>query len=445
MSAFAARLGAAAFAALACLAACAHGATVVPAADGRGAAGHAASSKQPIAHVVIIIQENRSFDNLFQHFPGADTAPSGLASNGKRIRLRQIPLEAGYDIYHDATTWIAAYDDGKMDGFDKERTLGEASPPPYPQYGYVPRSETVPYWQMAEQYVLADRMFASNIDASFVAHQYLIAAQANREVNYPKTWWGCRGGASDTIATLNDDRTYGAAQPVCQDYQTLGDLLDAKGVSWRYYAPHAARVGGQPAGAIWSAFQAVRHIYDGPDWTANVAWPQTRILSDVAQGKLAQVTWVVPDFADSDHAGSGHNSGPEWVASIVNAVGESPFWKNTAIFVLWDDWGGWYDHVAPAQLDYDGLGFRVPLICISPYAYKGVVSHTQYEFGSLLRFIENNWGLPQLAASDQRATPASTGCLDFSQAPRAFEPIATSLQPRDFLKERASDRPPDDQ
>ena len=95
--------------------------------------------------------------------------------------------------------------------------------------------------------------------------------------------------------------------------------------------------------------------------------------------------------------------GPAWVASVVNAIGESPYWRSTAIFIMWDDWGGWFDPVAPVYEDYDGLGFRVPLIIVSPYAKKGYVTHVQYETASVLRFIEDNFGLGRLAASDARA------------------------------------------
>ena len=128
-------------------------------------------------------------------------------------------------------------------------------------------------------------------------------------------------------------------------------------------------------------------------------------------GSLANVTWVIPDWLNSDHAGNRSNTGPAWVASVVNAIGESKLWPHTAIFVVWDDWGGWYDHVAPPQLDADGLGFRVPLVCISPFAGRGVVSHVQYEFGSILRFAEDAFGLPQFAVSDRRATSAAVGCM----------------------------------
>jgi phospholipase C len=393
-----------------------------------------------IQHVVIIIQENRSFDNLFQGYPGADTSPTGKDSHGNTITLQSTPFEAGYDIIHDFSNFVRAYDNGKMDGFDTESITGGHTGYPNPQYGYVPAVETRLYVAMAQQYVLGDRMFTSNLDGSFVSHQYAIAAQAQSAVDYPTTWWGCDGGPSDTITTLTQQRLVGPTEAACFDYTTLADEMDKKKLTWRSYTPGFANT----KGGIWNSFQAVNHIRHGPEWATNVISPETKILQDIPAGTLANLTWVVPSFANSDHAGvDTPTGGPNWVASIVNAIGTSQFWNSTVIFVFWDDWGGWYDHVPPPQLDYDGLGIRVPLLCISPYAGKGVVSHVQYETGSLLHFVEGTFGLPYLAASDKRSTSAGVGCLRTSK-PRPFVPFATTTSPQDFLHQRASNRGPDD-
>jgi phospholipase C len=397
-----------------------------------------------IKHVVIVIQENRSFDDLFQGYPGADTASSGLGSSGQTIPLQPISLAEPYDIVHELKQYLQSYDNGKMDGFDKERIVfyqpppPSYTPPPNPTYGYVPQGEVQPYLTMAAQYVLADKMFASNLDASFVAHQYLIAAQAAGAVNLPTGTWGCDGAPSDLVATLLQSRTLGPRVVPCFNYTTLGDELDAKGMSWRFYAPKIGAGGG-----IWSAYQAISRIRNGPDWTADVISPQTTILNDVPAGKLATVTWVVPNLRDSDHASSKSLTGPDWVASIVNAIGNSPFWSSTAIFVVWDDWGGWYDHVSPPQVDYDGLGFRVPLLVISPYAKQNYVSHVQYEFGSVLRFAEEVTGVPAMAAADARANALDADCFDFAQSPRPFVPIQTNRGPASFMREQPSNVPPD--
>ncbi len=146
-------------------------------------------------------------------------------------------------------------------------------------------------------------------------------------------------------------------------------------------------------------------------------------MKDVAKGKLAAMTWITPSAANSDHSSSQSTTGPQWVTSLVNAVGTSQFWNSTVIFVMWDEWGGWYDHVPPPQLDYDGLGFRVPLLVISPYAKQHYVSHVQYEHGSVLRFIEDTFGLGRLSASDGRANSPAPDCLDFTRPPRPFKPF----------------------
>lgn len=423
-------------------------------------AGAVSADKPPgidkIDHVVIIIQENRSFDNLFQGFPGADTQSYGYTSTGEKLDLKPFGLETPWDIDHDSASYFAACDGQgnlpgtkcKMDGFDKEGTscgLGGGPlkcPKPDSQYGYVPATQTKPYVAMASQYVLADRMFASNFDgSSFVSHQYIIAGQASSSVNFPSGLWGCGGGGADVIPTITQQRALGPKISPCFDNQTLGDELDAAGISWRYYTSGVSN----PSSGIWSAFQAIDHIRNGPDWKTNVAAPQTRFFKDVANGKLPAVTWVTPTCANSDHASCNSNHGPHWVASLVNAIGKSPYWNSTAIFVFWDDYGGWYDHVPPPLKDYDGLGIRVPLIVISPYAKKGYVSHVQYEHGSMLKFIEQRFDLAALAATDRRANSPAGDCFNFSQAPRSFSAIPTNMRATDFINERSDARGPDDQ
>jgi phospholipase C len=389
-----------------------------------------------IDHIVIIVQENRSFDNLFRGFPNAHSASRGKLPNGATVALKPVSLAAPYDISHSLQDAKTAYDDGRMDGFANEYSSATKPGDPYPQYAYVPRSEIKPYWSMAEQYVLGDAMFASQLDGSFVAHQYLIAGWAGNSYNYPAVEpWGCDSPASNAIGLLN-----GIGQPLgltypCFNYSTIADELDAKKISWRYYAPKTG------VGYSWTAFDAISHVRKGPDWK-NVVAPETRVLKDVAKGDLAGVTWVVPSLALSDHAGSNSKRGPSWVASVVNAVGKSKFWSSTAIFVVWDDWGGWYDDVAPPQLDFDGLGIRVPFICVSPYAKTGYVDRTRYEFGSLLTLIEDRYALASLGRTDARAA-APLGCFDFAQQPRAFTQIAAPYDPAAVVRSATAEAPDD--
>jgi phospholipase C len=390
-----------------------------------------------IKHVVIIIQENRTFDNLFNGYPGADTAQSGKMSTGQTVQLRSQNWLAPVDISHAHTNWWKQYANGNL-YFDLGSPSGQS--PSYP-YAYTPQSETAPYWALAQSYVLADRMFQSNTGPSFVAHQYLIAGSSQFAPNQyadenpdHSTIWGCDDPSNVTVGQLGPNGTSLPGPYPCFDYTTLGDEFDARAISWRYYAPSITGTGG----SIWSAYDAIRHIRFGSDWANDVISPETQILTDVPNGTLATVTWVVPSGGNSDHC-CGSQNGPAWVASVVNAIGQSKFWNSTAIFVTWDDWGGWFDHVAPPQLDSMGLGFRVPLLVISPYAKQGYVSHVQHEFGSILHFAEEDFGVSALAASDSRADDL-TDCFNFAQGPRSYVPVSVNVRPEVL---RASTGPPD--
>ncbi len=239
----------------------------------------------------------------------------------------------------------------------------------------------------------------------------------------------------------------------CFEHATLTDLLGGKGVSWRYYAPSA--------GSIWTAPDAIEHICQaqaisgtltctGPEWTSNVIIPQSQVLQDIANGQLAQVTWIIPDGLSSDHAKSNDGSGPSWVASIVNSIGNSPYWANTAIIITWDDWGGWYDHVAPKVID-DGVswgsgyvyGFRVPLIVVSPYAKAACISHVPHDFGSILEFIETTFGLPSLGYADLPADDLAD-CFDLTRSPLKFQMIPAPLDAAHFINDRRPATDPDD-
>ncbi|MFY9719149.1 MAG: alkaline phosphatase family protein [Candidatus Cybelea sp.] len=379
-----------------------------------------------ITHVVYIVQENRSFDNLFQGYPHADTVPSGQNSRGETIALQPVSLETVYEIPHSAEAMFSACNgtgslpgtNCQMNGFNNEGGYGG---PSNRQYVYVPHSESKPYFDMAHEWVVGDRMFQSHLDESFVSHQYVIAAQAQSSVDLPdSSLWGCAGGSGDVVSTITQNRNpYGGYQQACFDYTTLGDELDKAKLSWRFYA---ARYGNDAGGngGTWSAYQAIRHIFHTREWKKDVISPNWRFIKDVRAGQLANFTWITPLCAESDHLECGGGYGPSWVSAIVNTVGESKFWDSTAIFVQWDDWGGFYDHVPPPYEDYDGNGFRVPLLVISPYAKKDFVSHKHYETASVLRFAEDLYGLPQMAAADKRANSPAGDCFDFTQNPRPF-------------------------
>ncbi len=404
--------------------------------NGRGGGGFAPGSY--IKHVIILIQENRTVDNLFNGFPGADTVQSGTAHDGSSVPLKPMPFEEPWDPDHSHQAWVTEYDNGKMDGFDLPPT-SPAGPTDF-TYSYVPQSETVPYWALAKQFTFADRNFAAETGPSYPGHQYLIAGQSDYAIgnpNDPLQRWSCDAQAGTTTPTLDANGQVVNGPFPCYDYQTLGDLLDAKGVSWGYYTELYEKqfgVGVQPYGAI-------HHIRYGSDW-GNVVTPQTQLFTDIASGNLAAVTWVNPPLVASDHAAASTNYGPDWIADIVSAVAASPAWNDTAIFVTWDDWGGWYDHVAPQQLDRMGLSFRVPLIVISPWAKRGYVSHVQHEPGSILKFVEKTFGLASLNTTDARADDLAD-CFDFTLTPMPFASVQVRVSASFFVGLPADTKPID--
>ena len=266
---------------------------------------------------------------------------------------------------------------------------------------------------MAEQYTFGDRMFQTNQGPSYPAHQFIFSGTSAPTAGSPLFAAenpvplvgsaGCIAPLTQTVALIDATGSERNARPIypCFEHATLTDLMETNGVTWRYYTPSAV--------SIFTGPSSIQHICQeqtinnkrtcaGADWTNNVIIPQSKVLTDIANGQLAQVTWVVPSGPVSDHAMSNDGSGPSWVASIVNAIGNSPYWANTAIIITWDDWGGWYDHVAPKVVN-DGVswgsgyvyGFRVPLIVVSPYAKAAYISHVTHDFGSILKFIESTF------------------------------------------------------
>jgi phospholipase C len=431
-----------------------------------------------IKHIVIVIQENRTVENLFYGYPNAKTVKFGHGSNGQKILIQQVSLATTWDLEHNANSFFRSCNGTgpipgtkcRMNGFDKiVWYCGHGGSEPlcpikYPPYGYVPHEQIQPYLDMAHQYVFAAQMFASDFDlSSFISHQYMVAGiNPNHSADVPTLQWGCPGGPTNrTDELLEERRIKKSALIPCWTPNTLGRELDAAGRPWAYYAEKINDVGpgGKDCGGglgpdhghrrtgIWSAYQAIKYICYGRDW-ANVIPSPAQFLTDVKAGRLRSLTWVTPRFRDSDHPGNGSDPGPSWVAHVVNAIGESQFWDSTAIFIFWDDPGGWYDPEPPAYVDNDSLGFRLPMLIISPYAKKGYVSQVPYEHGSILKFIEDTFGLPRLnpqlpKSTDIRATSPEADCFDFLQPPRTFVPITAKYPESYFLHEQPDDRRPD--
>jgi len=443
-------LAAAALAASIGLTACSGGAGQ-PAGD-LPAIPNAAAAASPIKHVILMIQENRSFDDLFATYPGADGATAGKCHHLHGTRdftypLHKAPLLAKVAASYAYGNFAYDVDGGKMDGFC------DAIQPPYGRvpYQYVDPADIKPYWTIAQQYVLTDRLFTTMGSGSFTAHQDLIRGNTaltpqESDVDNPSdTPWGCGAPPGTVTDLLLSNGTYEARKGPfpCFTYRTLRDLLDAKGVSWKYYTPATELAGS--TGGIWNAFFAIKQVYDGPEWKSNVtnsAPYEMQIFDDIDNGKLPAMSWVIPDAYNSDHPGEAQDTGPSWVAAVVNAVGKSQYWDSTAIIVVWDDWGGFYDHVPPPKLSYYSAGLRVPGLIVSPYVSKGRVDHTQYVFGSILEYVEDTFGLGHLGTTDVGVNSIGAD-FDYGQAPRAFVPISATYS-RESLRRRPESRLPVD-
>ncbi|MFN2544456.1 MAG: phospholipase C [Actinomycetota bacterium] len=381
-------------------------------------------TRWPIKHVVFIVKENRSFDEMFGAFPGADGASSG------KLGDRTVPLTPGTDqrmredLLHDYQRALADWNHGKMNGFGYDAWSRRWA------YTQLTAEQIPNYWHWAQQYVLADRFFASVNGPSFPNHLFTIAAQSAGTHDNPKKdptdprgkfqggakTWGCDAPPWVTVKVYFSGDEIQQVSP-CFDFTTLGDLLSGKRIPWAYYAAKPKQ-----KGYIWSAYAAVRHYRDDPGaWNRHV-FGVDGLLADIDDGRLPPVTWVTPRFALSEHPEYNLCHGENWTTQVVDAIMRSPMWKDTAIFVTWDDWGGFYDHVPPPQVDDFGFGIRVPFLVISPYARRGFIDHDTSEFSSVLRFIEDNWGLRQLTARDRAAGDLSEA-FDFGHPARPPDPL----------------------
>jgi phospholipase C len=378
-------------------------------------------TRWPIKHVVIIVKENRTFDQLFGQFPGANGVTFAM-DHGRKIPLVRGFMEIPLKIPHHYADAIKDYNNGKMDGFARGR-------PELNQYifGQYSESQIPNYWALARRFTLADNFFSGAQGPSFPNHLFTIAASSagTRDVPVRATktekgskTWGCDAPTREYVVVYTEDGEREKVRP-CFDIPTEGDLLTAANIPWAYYAATESQ-----NGYIWSSYSAIRHIRETDEWTRHVR-PVDNVIGDIKADRLPPVTWITPRFADSDHPENRTNLclGENWSTSVINAIQSSPMWKDTAVFLTWDDWGGFYDHVPPRQVDRFGFGIRVPLIVISPYAKPGHIDRHLGEFSSMLRFVEDNWGLAQLTHRDKAASNLAYD-FDFRQ-----EPLAPELLP----------------
>ncbi|MBV9102335.1 MAG: hypothetical protein JO060_02030 [Candidatus Eremiobacteraeota bacterium] len=412
-------------------------------------------------HVIVVVQENRSVDNLFQGFPGADTQNYGLNSKNQKVPLTQIALGASYDPSHAHGAFVTECNANlsgvcAMNGFDKEPCQ---NCPANTAYTYVNPNDITQYTMLASQYGLADHVLQPNEGPSQPGHVYLIAGQSGTIGTH---WYmsenplprhsppdDCLAQPNHTVLQIDMTTPYpgvegNAVFPCIDPTPTILDELDQKHIEWRYYT--------SGLGSIWTAPYAVKHLYDNAADRARVIVPETNIISDIKKNALQPVSYVIPSGHNSDHPGKDNNGGPAWVASIVNAVGaNSNYWPNTVIFVVWDDWGGWYDHYVPSHPsnpfggtpDPYEYGFRVPLLAIGMTA-KNAVDHTPRSSAAILHFIEDVFGLASLGTLDAQSDDLF-GMFNFGSQYHAFKRIPTpGITPDTYLRRAPDTTPVDD-
>ncbi len=359
-----------------------------------------------IQHIVFIVKENRSFDHYFGTFPGVDGATAGTLSNGQVIPLLHTPDSMPWDVCHAWACTVSDINYGRMNHFDTDPTCTQNNRPIC--MSQMTQADIPNYFAYATNFVIADRMFSSLTATSFPNHLYTIAATSGGVISQasgPATREvGCQADQTSTASVMDQFGNVIKVYP-CFDYPTLGDILNNAGISWTTYGPPAN---------IFNAYIAINHIRNTSLW--NQHWVQdTQFAADALAGNLPAVSWLVTNNG-SEHPSFSTCYGENWTVQQINAIMQGPLWNSTAIFLTWDDFGGFYDHVPPPREDIYGLGPRVPLLIISPYARQGYISHTQYEASSVLKFIEERFGLPSLNGRDVNANDM-LDAFDFTQTP----------------------------
>ncbi len=414
-------------------------------------AAPAAGASKPIQHVVFLMQENHTFDNYFSAFPGVDQPPasycapnwiptpspipkpvpsSNPSSSPKPSQVSKnkatpspspsptpVPSASAcyarfhlsshrtVDLNHSTEAALRSYDGGKMDGFSAAQN--QYNLPANLAMGYYDGTDLPLYYNLASQYVLAQRFFSSAWGSSQINHMYTVAA---------------RGG--------------GAIPATGYDFPTIFDRLQAAGVSWKFYVQNydpaiTFRVQGltsaKASQLIWAPLLNFGRFVDDPKLSSHVVDMQ-QYYTDLQNNQLPAVAYLVPSGL-SEHPPGDITVGQSFGATTITSLMRSGAWDSSLAVITWDDWGGWYDHVAPPQVDGDGYGFRVPAIFVSPYARSGTIDNTTYDFTSVLKFIEDNWSLQPLTARDATANSIANA-LDFSRPGAApIFPAQTYPQP----------------
>jgi len=425
-----------------------------------GAAGAENAAQIPLNHIIYIIQENITFDHYFGTYPGADGLPPDLklaSRPGGKPEFAPFHRKKTFiqrDLNHSWQAAQLAYNEGKMDGFiwaewpkalryywkgevpqidpakiepipglpsksgpmfsnsvlngqlsgRRSRSAPVGRPPDWVlnTLSYYDYHEVPNYWEYARRYTLCDRFFSSLSGPSEPNHLYTVAADSGGLVNNPGPNIGRKEGV--------------------YNFKTAAELLQSNGISWKYYDEKP-----DPRDhSLWNPLPGFKNFTPDSDLMKNLV-PLADFFTDIENNRLPSVCWIVPNKEDSEHPPQDSARGMWHVTKLVNAIMNSPYWKDTAIIVTWDDYGGFYDHVAPPKVDKYGYGFRVPGLVISPYARAGFIDHTQFDFTSPLKLIETRFNLPPLTERDRAANDMLT-CFDFKQQPLAPDVITRATK-----------------
>lgn len=378
-------------------------------------------TQTPIKHFIVMMQENHTFDNYFGTYPGADGFPAGT-----KMPVDPKDPTAGYvepwhignstitDLSHSGSTFIEQFNNGKMNGFVS--ALNRRNQDGKVAMGYYDDRDIPYYWNLADNYVLFDRFFSSAKDGSFANHMYWVA------------------GIPPVADRGQDLAAYLADKP------TIFDRLEEAGVSWKFYVQNydptityrdLGTVGNRASQVVWVPLLNYDRFLDDPNLSKHIV-DLNQYFVDLRQGTLPEVAYVIPSGA-SEHPPQYPATGMRFVKNLIQELMRSEYWNSSAFMLLYDDWGGWYDHVTPPQVDEYGFGPRVPALLVSPYARKGYIDNTQLDFTSVLKFIEYNWSVKSIAKRDASANNFLSA-FDFQQPPRRAEFLPLSRESSTALK-----------
>jgi phospholipase C len=375
-------------------------------------ASQTTAPNSPIEHFIVLMQENHTFDNYFGTYPGADGIPPGTCmpidpfdpANTECVEPYPIGDRPIDDLDHSMRTYELQYNNGKMDGFiyalNQRNQNGKLA------MGYYDDNDLPYYWNLADEYVLFDRFFSSDHGGSFANHMY---------------WVSATPGVNRATAT-------GYA-----DVPTIFDRLEERGISWKFYVQNydpqityrtlSRYSGNRTSQVIWVPLLNIDRFIDDPKLSSHIV-DLSEYFVDLENGTLPAVAYIVPSGA-SEHPPGSLRSGQKFVKSLIQGLMRSSLWETSAFLLIYDDWGGWYDHVPPPQVDANGFGMRVPGILVSAYARRGYIDSTELDFTSVIKFIQENWNLESLAERDANAN-SFMAAFDFTQPPRQpfFIPFA---------------------